>query len=61
MQAADRIGGCAIGGAGFTDVLVPAHPAPGSDVRTSGRVVGLDDDRLAHRDIAYVPSQVEDR
>src|SRR5882672_8651672 len=50
----------AVGGARLTDVLVPAHPAPGGDVRPGGRVVGLDGDRLAHRDVADVPGQVED-
>src|SRR4051794_26434537 len=61
MQAADGVGGRAVGGRGDGDELMAAHAAPGLDVRTRGRVVGLHGDRLAYGGLADVPGQVEDR
>src|SRR4051794_41359782 len=61
MRPAHDVPGRAVGGRDDADELVPAHAAPGPDVRVGGRVVGLDGHRRAHVYVADVPGEVEDR
>src|SRR4051794_30565208 len=57
VQPAHGVAGRSVRGDRFACVLVAAHPAPCGDVGTRGGVVGLDDDRLADRDVADVAGE----
>src|ERR1700760_906101 len=61
VQAAHRESRRPVVGAALAHELVPAHPAPGSDVGTGRGVVGLDVDGGCRGDVADVAGEVEDR